>query len=132
MLGYDDYAWLMATYPYQFVVSLVVVWAFTKWLRQSDLDPGMRVMVDGIRLLNISVVVHSFWFGLVRFMEWHIPIGWTIAILVPLKLLVVIAAYLHLHTFLVIRYGRVCAARRWLFWGFAGLSPYFLLAGILM
>ena len=131
MFGFDEYAWLIATYPYQFLASLAVVWAFARWLRRADLDAPMRTMVIGICLLNAGVVVHSFWFGLVRVMGWSIPVGWTMAILVPLKLTLIVAAYLHLHSFLVIRYGRMCEARCWLLWGFAGFLPFFLLVGLL-
>lgn len=135
MFGYDEYAWLLSTYIYQFAVSLGVVVAFTRWLQwergQVEADAPMRLMVVGIVLFHASVFLQSTFFIGVRLFELDLSPAARYAVIVPLRFVMVAAGYMHLHAFLVLRHGRRCAARRWLAWGAIATLPFFALSLLL-
>lgn len=110
----------------QAAMSTAVVYAFTRWLRWemgagvlAKADGPLRSLVAGLVLFQVATLLQSSFYTANSVLEWETPFPWRMSVVVPLKALMIVASYMQVRSFIVLRRGYPCSVRPWVLGGLA-------------
>lgn len=138
----NDYAsWsLLIAQAAQTLISAALVYVFSRWVvwerargRVVAMDQPVRMLVIALLVFQTATCIQGGFYTLNSVFGWGVPYAWRMAVVVPLKAVMIGATYVQLRSVVVMRRGTACivpAAAVWVFsaavLGLAGLYVFIL------